>query len=1069
MGQQMVRMKTQTAPLPYIIIPTSKGNLKFLVDCGANVNLISRKWAYLANQPIQKIPPKTVHGVTGKGIIDEKVSLDIFRPMRREKYDFLVFDFHTQFDGLIGTGIIFNKKFNLISAENTLQVKGINSKIFKIKLNFYVPDPKPRANYLNLESMVRTNHLTIEEKSKLFPIINSVKEVFHNPNNKLTCTTNVKCQIRTTDNYPVYQKSYPYPVAYKEEVEKQIEKLLTDGIIRQSRSPWNSPVWIVPKKMDASGEKKFRLVIDYRKLNEKTISDTYPMPEISNILDQLGGNRYFTTLDLASGFHQIEMDPKDIEKTAFSINYGKYEFTRMSFGLKNAPAIFQRGMDDVLRKHIGKRCYVYMDDVVVFGKTLEEHLENLRIVLETLQQANLKVQLDKSEFLHNKIEFLGYIIAQEGIMPNKTKIEAIEKFPEPKSIKQLRGFLGLLGYYRRFIQDFAKIAKPLTTLLRGVSCEESNKKINFNSTQTKCFEEMKSILTSGDILVYPDFTKPFLLTCDASDFAIGAVLSQGEFGKDRPIHFASRTLNATEERYSASEKELLAIVWGLKNFRNYLYGHKVHIYTDHQPITYDLNSKNANKKLIKWKSFINSHDHQITYIPGKTNVVADALSRIQVNSLTPTQHSADDDDSNYIPSTEAPLNVFRNQVIIELNNTQPDTIITHPFPGFRRVHIKRTRYTAEILTTIMKDFFDPTKVNGLYTSENILGQLQEIFKNHFARAGILKVRFTQKLLTDVPDEEEQDKIVEEAHQRAHRGIDECKQQILRKYYFPSTSKKLKLYIRVCDVCNTCKYDRHPLRVELQETPTPNHPYDIVHIDIYQTEKQLFLSSIDKFSKYGRMIPIKSHQTQHVKKAFLDTISSNLIPSAVVTDNEKAFISPDIRGMLLDMNIKLYVTPSSKSEVNGQVERFHSTITEMYRIQKGLTPQYCCKNLMSIVVEKYNNTIHSTTKKTPKEILLGKSHNNVTPEQLEEIRNRMYDEIIVNLKERQYKQLETHNRNRQPPIPLDVGQKVYVKDKLIKPKHHPRFKKHHSQIDNIVTFRNENNSKLHKSNVKNINL
>lgn len=221
---------------------------------------------------------------------------------------------------------------------------------------------------------------------------------------------------------------------------------------------------------------------------------------------------------------------------------------------------------------------------------------------------------------------------------------------------------------------------------------------------------MKSILTSGDILVYPDFTKPFLLTCDASDFAIGAVLSQGEFGKDRPIHFASRTLNATEERYSASEKELLAIVWGLKNFRNYLYGHKVQIYTDHQPITYDLKSKNANKKLIKWKSFINSHDHQITYIPGKTNVVADALSRIQVNSLTPTQHSADDDDSNYIPSTEAPLNVFRNQVIIELNNTQPDTIITHPFPGFRRVHIKRTRYTAEILTTIMKDFFDPTKV-----------------------------------------------------------------------------------------------------------------------------------------------------------------------------------------------------------------------------------------------------------------------------------------------------------------------------------------------------------------------
>lgn len=740
----------------------------------------------------------------------------------------------------------------------------------------------------------------------------------------------------------------------------------------------------------------------------------------------------------------------------------------MPFGLKNAPAIFQRGMDDVLRKHIGKSCYVYMDDVVVFGKTLQEHLENLSIVLETLQSANLKVQLDKSEFLHNKIEFLGYIIAQDGIMPNKNKIEAIEKFPEPKTIKQLRGFLGMLGYYRRFIKDFAKIAKPLTNLLRGVKSEESNKKIDLDTAQQHCFETMKCILTSGDILVYPDFTKPFLLTCDASDFAIGAVLSQGEFGKDKPIHFASRTLNQTEEKYSASEKELLPIVWGLKNFRNYLYGHRVHIFTDHQPITYDLNSKNTNKKLIKWKSFINSHDHRITYIPGKTNVVADALSRIQINSLTPTQHSADDDDSNYIPSTEAPLNVFRNQVIIELDDTQPDTTITHPFPGFRRVHIKRNRFSEDILTTIMKDFFDPTKLNGLYTSENILGQLQEIFKNHFARAGILKVRFTQKLLTDINDEEEQDKIIEETHQRAHRGIDECKQQILRKYYFPSTTKKLKLYIRVCDICNTNKYDRHPLRIELQETPIPNHPYDIVHIDIYQTEKQLFLSSIDKFSKYGRMIPIKSHQTQHVKRAFLDTITSNLVPSAVVTDNEKAFVSPDIRGMLLDLNITLYVTPSSKSEVNGQVERFHSTITEMYRIQKRLTPQYCCTNLMSIVVEKYNNTIHSTTKKTPKEVLLGKSHIPTNPEQLEEIRNKTYDEILVNLKARQLKQLETHNKNRQPPPPLEVGQEVYVKDKLIKPKHQPRFKKHHAQADNTVTFRNENNSKLHKSNMKNVN-
>ncbi|XP_058826825.1 uncharacterized protein LOC131686848 [Topomyia yanbarensis] len=220
---------------------------------------------------------------------------------------------------------------------------------------------------------------------------------------------------------------YPYPAAYADEVKKQISKLLEDGIIRPSRSAWTAPVCVVPKKPDASGEKKFRMVIDYRKVNEKTIPDKYPMPEIGYVLDQLKGQKYFTTLDLASGFHQIKMREKDIEKTAFAINNGKYEFTRMPFGLKNAPAIFQRAIDDVLRDHIGKICYVYIDDVIVFGKTLNEHLKNLKIILETLNNANLKIQLDKCEFLHSEIEFLGFIIGAEGIKPNTKKIEVINR------------------------------------------------------------------------------------------------------------------------------------------------------------------------------------------------------------------------------------------------------------------------------------------------------------------------------------------------------------------------------------------------------------------------------------------------------------------------------------------------------------------------------------------------------------------------------------------------------------------------------------------------------------------
>lgn len=1074
MGEQMVTTPRDTSPLPYIIVPTSKGEMKLLVDCGANLSLISKKWAYNSGKPIHKIPVESIRGVTGKSTVTESINLSLFSPIRNKPETFLIFDFHTFFDGLIGTNILLGEHYNLISKSRTFQVFG-DHEILNIPLHFYVPQTNPRKiNHVNINSDFRLSHLSYDEKQALLPILNSVKHVFHHPDNRLTCTTNVECSIRTVDDLPIYQKSYPYPIAYKDEVNSQISKMLSDGIIRPSRSPWNSPVWIVPKKIDASNQKKFRLVMDYRKLNQKTISDKYPMPEISNILDQLGGNKYFTTLDLASGFHQIKMNPKDIEKTAFSINQGKYEFVRMPFGLKNAPAIFQRAMDDVLRNHIGKICYVYMDDVVVFGKTLELATKNLETVLQVLQKTNLKVQPDKSEFLRKSVEFLGYVITENGIMPNSKKIESIEKWPEPKTIKELKGFLGLISYYRRFIKDLAKISKPLTLLLREEkdsqnTCATKNKKITFGETEKKTFATLKTLLTSSDVLTYPNFNKPFIITTDASNFAIGAVLSQGEIGKDKPIHFASRTLNKAEENYSATEKEMLAIYWSLKVFRNYIYGQKFILLTDHQPLTFSLSPKNINAKLKRWKSYLEEHDYEIKYKPGRTNVVADALSRIQINSLSLTQHSAEEDSSNYIISTEAPLNAFRLQIIFEQTNINPETIITKPFPNYRRILIKRTQFTEEILVSLMKEFFVPNKTIGLHAAESLFGQIQEVYKKYFSRANLLKIRFTQNILTDVTDEEEQTKIIEETHERAHRGVDENKNQILRNYYFSQLTAKIKNVVRTCDTCNTSKYDRHPLKIHLQETPTPNHPYEIVHVDIYQIDDNYFLSSIDKFSKFGKMTPIKSRHTIHVRKAFEDILMSNIVPSAVVTDNEKAFLSPEIRGIMLDLGVQAYVTPSNKSEVNGQVERFHSTITELYRIQKSLTPTYSCRRLMSIIVNKYNDTIHSVTGKTPKEILFGKSSNPISVEQIDEIRHKTYDEILVRLKEKQEKQLNTHNKNRQEPPELETGQEIYVKDKIFKSKHKPIFKKHFVQKNKRVTIRNEKRQNLHKTNIKNVNM
>lgn len=261
----------------------------------------------------------------------------------------------------------------------------------------------------------------MKKKSALIKTLKPFRDVFFSDDDKLTFTHEVKHSINTTDEKAIHQKTYKYPYHLREEVSSQIKKMLDNGIIQESSSQWTSPIWVVPKKLDNSGKRKYRIVVDYRKLNEKTPADRYPIPEVSEILDRLGKAQYFTVLDLASGFHQIEVDPKDVPKTAFNVDHGKYEFVRMPFGLKNAPATFQRLMDSVLRKHLGIRCFVYMDDIIIYSINLQTHLSDIQKVLQTLREANLKVQCDKSEFLRKEVEFLGHLVTVDGVRPNLKK------------------------------------------------------------------------------------------------------------------------------------------------------------------------------------------------------------------------------------------------------------------------------------------------------------------------------------------------------------------------------------------------------------------------------------------------------------------------------------------------------------------------------------------------------------------------------------------------------------------------------------------------------------------------
>ena len=444
--------------MPYIKLQ----DLFILIDTGSSQNLINKNYVYRNREKFKIFnEPFKIQTMNG----ESEGSEFTFIKYKTKLIKCYLYNFHKSFHILLG----FNA-LKLLQSQINFKKEEIKLLNNKHKFNYFNEESKPVFNAEILKTLdIRHEHLNQDELNKLIKLLNRYKDLTITENEKLTFTSKIKHKIVTMDDIPIYTKSYKFPEIYKTQVDKEIDKLLNDGIIQPSYSPWNSPIWVVEKKPDASGIKKIRVVNDFRKLNDKTVDDRFPIPDITKILSKLGTSNYFTTLDLTSGFHQIEMDPKDTEKTAFSTDKGHFEYKRMPFGLKNAPATFQRLMNYVLKDLVNKVCYVYLDDIIILGTSLEEHIQNIKAVFEKLREANLKIQLHKCEFLRKEVAYLGHIITIDGIKPNPEKIKIIQNFPLPKTITEIKSFLGLLGYYRRFIQDFSKITKPFTNCLKKIA------------------------------------------------------------------------------------------------------------------------------------------------------------------------------------------------------------------------------------------------------------------------------------------------------------------------------------------------------------------------------------------------------------------------------------------------------------------------------------------------------------------------------------------------------------------------------------------------------------------------
>ena len=449
--------------------------------------------------------------------------------------------------------------------------------------------------------------LTETQREKFFALLSHYDNVLAKCPEDLGRTSILSHRIETGEVQPIRQQVRRVPLPHRGIVQDLLKDMLEKRVISPSKSPWASPIVLVKKKDGTT-----RFCVDYRKVNDVTRKDAYPIPRVDDTLDMLSGSTWFTTLDLKSGYWQVEVAEEHREKTAFCTPEGLFEFNVMPFGLCNAPATFQRLMNSVLAGLQWSTCLVYIDDIIIVGKTFDEHLKNLQHVFECLKQAGLKVQPHKCQFLQQEVTFLGHVISPNGIAPDPAKTSKVEQWPTSTSATQVQQFLGLANYYRRFVKDFACRAKPLHQLT------EKKTAFKWTSECQTAFEHLKRCLTSAPTLAMPNWSQPFIIDTDASDVGIGAVLSQvDQEGTEHVIAYGSRVLSKAERNYCVTRKELLAIVTFLQHFRQYLLSQPFTIRTDHGALTWLQEFRNPEGQLARWLEKLQEYQFTIVHRPGK--------------------------------------------------------------------------------------------------------------------------------------------------------------------------------------------------------------------------------------------------------------------------------------------------------------------------------------------------------------------------------------------------------------------------------------------------------------------
>lgn len=763
---------------------------------------------------------------------------------------------------------------------------------------------------LQLNAIEDFDHLSTYQRSQLKELM---ERTFSQMGDKIGCTTLVEHTIKT-NSPPIKQRHYPLSPGLQTQVNKELETMLANDIIEPSDSPWASPIVLV-KKPDGS----HRFCVNYKKLNEVSQPDAYPIPFVSYTLDKLREAKYLSTIDIKSAYWQIPMAKESRPYTAFVVpTRGLFHFKRMPFGLHNAPSTWQRFIDRVLGHDLEQHISVYLDDIIISTSTFDKHLEVLEEVFKRLTNAGLTINRDKCKFCKNELKFLGHVVTSAGLMVDPDKVEAVVRIPTPKSVSEVRRVVGLASWYRRFVPNFSSLIAPMTNLLR--------KNIPFAWTEecSKSLKAVKDHLVSAPILSCPDFTKHFYVQTDASDFGLGAVLTQVHEDGEKVISYLSRSLTPTERKYSVTEKECLAVVYSVEKLRGYLEGVRFTVITDHYSLKWLFSIKDPVGRIARWAVRLQQYNFDIVHRSGRENIVPDTLSR-----SVPVISTVD--------ICETPADKWYSQILSQVK-LRPDK-----FP--------------------------------LWRIEN--GKLYKRAKIKYP-----DLQGENEWLLVVP-KPQRSKVIQECHDpptSGHLGVFKTHARVSTRWYWPKMRADISNYVRRCQTCMMTKPEQKPsMGHMLSKTPTVTKPWQLASADIVgplprsSNGYSYILSICDCFSKFVMLFPLRKATANAIMKIVEEQIILVFgAPNQIITDNGTVFRSRIFQDKMAEYHIKIAYTANYHPQANP-VERIH-------RVVKTMLSSYVGKNhktwdkFLAKVGWAIRSAKHEVTGFTPNFIMFGREIN-----------------------------------------------------------------------------------------------